>query len=72
MVDFSSIVLGVNIVILGSVSGRLTSARRVSMTLPTIFLYNLGQYHYEPLVRKDGKTIFSWVEASQRVSKLFL
>ena len=65
MVDFSSKVLGVNIIILGSESGRLTSARRVSKTLPTIFLYNLGQYHYEPLVRKDGKTIFSWVEASQ-------
>jgi hypothetical protein len=65
MVDFVSKSQGVNIVILSSVSGRVTAARRISKRLPTIFLYNLGQYHYEPLVGKDGKTIFSWADASK-------
>ena len=65
MVDFTSKILGVNIVIMGSESGKLTSARPISKLLPTIFLYNLGQYHYEPLVRKDDKRMVSWSRASK-------
>ena len=65
MVDFVSKSQGINIVILSSVSGRVTAARTISKRLPTIFLYNLNQYHYEPLVGRDGTTVFSWAEASK-------
>jgi hypothetical protein len=65
MVDFTSQILGLNIVILNSISGRLTAAREISKRLPTIFLYQLGQYHYEPLIREDGQSVFLWSEASK-------
>ena len=68
MLDFTAKTLGINIAVLGSESGILTSARKFSKSLPTIFLYNTDDVHYEPLVGRDGTTIFPW-EKTKKIIK---